>query len=181
MHADGRPRIVLVTGATGRQGGATLRRLAEKGGFSLRGLTRKPESPAAEALRSLGVEMVRGDLDDAVSLAGALEGVWGVFGVQNSWKAGVVGEEQQGKRLLALARAAQVEHFVYSSVSSANRATGVPHFESKARIEDALRAAAFPFHTIVRPTYFMENLTQVLQDAGKTLRRGAFDRCRSKE
>lgn len=170
MRTDSQPRVILVTGATGRQGGATLRHLAGREGPVLRGLTRKPESPAAQALRALGVEMVKGDLDDAASVAHALDGVWGVFAVQNSWEAGVAGEEEQGKRLVALARAAGVEHFVYSSVASANRATGVPHFDSKSRIEDALRAAAFPFHTIVRPVYFMENLTHALQDSGSTLR-----------
>jgi uncharacterized protein YbjT (DUF2867 family) len=96
--------------------------------------------------------------------------VWGVFGVQNSWEAGVAGEEEQGKRLVAVAREAGIQHFVYSSVASAMRSTGVPHFESKARIEDALRAAAFPFHTIIRPVYFMENLTRSVEESGGKLR-----------
>jgi uncharacterized protein YbjT (DUF2867 family) len=151
-------KTILVTGATGQQGGSTLRHLAERGGFTLRAMTRRPEGHAAQALRSLGAEVVAGDLEDADSLARAVRGAWAVFGVQNTWEAGVNGEERQGRRLLEMARAAGVEHFVYSSVGSANRHTGIPHFESKARVEDALRNAGFASYAIVRPVFFMENL-----------------------
>ena len=96
-------RIVLVTGATGRQGGAVARSLVGKG-FKLRGMTRKPEGELAKALKVLGIEVVRADLDDADSVAKALDGAWGVFAVQNTWEAGVEREEQQGKRLAELAR-----------------------------------------------------------------------------
>ncbi|WP_243338365.1 NmrA/HSCARG family protein [Anaeromyxobacter soli] len=151
-------RIVLVTGATGRQGGATLRHLAERGGFALRAMTRKPEGDAAKAVAALGAEVVRGDLDDAASLSRALTGAWGVFAVQNTWEAGVEREEQQGKRLAELARRQGVQHFVYSSVGSAHLATRIPHFDSKARVEESLRSLRFPSHVILRPVFFMDNL-----------------------
>jgi uncharacterized protein YbjT (DUF2867 family) len=106
-------RIVLVTGATGKQGGAVVRSLVGKG-FTLRGVTRKPDREAANALKSLGIEIVRGDLDDADSLKAALSGSWGVFAVQNTWEAGVGGEEAQGKRIATVAREAGVQHFVYT-------------------------------------------------------------------
>src|SRR5437879_12986103 len=107
-------RTILITGVTGHQGGAVARAL-NGSGFRLRGLTRKPESEKAMTVAQNGVELVQGDLDDEASLRNALAGVWGVFGVQNSWEAGVEREEVQGKRLATLARAAGVEHYVYSS------------------------------------------------------------------
>lgn len=149
---------ILVTGATGKQGGAVARALTGKG-FDIRALTRKPESDAAKALAKTGAEIVKGDLDDAVSLEKALRGVWGVFSVQNTWEAGVEKEEEQGKRLAKLAREAGVEHFVYSSVGSAHRNTGIPHFENKWRVEETVRRLGFPSHVILRPVFFMENLT----------------------
>jgi uncharacterized protein YbjT (DUF2867 family) len=151
-------KIILVTGATGNQGGATLRHLAGRDGFKLRAMTRNLSGDAAKALAERGVEVVQGDLDDEASLAAALAGVWGVFGVQNTWEAGVKKEEEQGIRLVKKAREAGVQHFVYSSVGSAQRKTGIPHFDNKARVEEALRAAEFPSFSIVRPVFFMENL-----------------------
>jgi uncharacterized protein YbjT (DUF2867 family) len=151
-------RTVLITGATGHQGGATARALAGKG-FKLRAMTRKPESGPAQALARAGLDIVRGDLDDETSLRQALAGAWGVYAVQNTWEAGVEREEQQGKHLARLAREAGVHHYVYASVGSAHRHTGIPHFDNKARIEDTVRSLAFPSHVIIRPVFFMENLT----------------------
>jgi uncharacterized protein YbjT (DUF2867 family) len=152
-------RTILITGATGKQGGATARAL--KGSeFKLRAMTRNPDSDAAKAIASAtGADLVQGDLNDAASLRTALKGAWGVFGVQNTWEAGVEGEEEQGKRLAALAREAGVQHYVYSSVGSAHRKTGIPHFDNKYRVEEAIRAAGFPSYVIFRPVFFMENLT----------------------
>src|SRR3954465_1458363 len=93
-------KTILITGATGKQGGATLRHLAKRGGFKLRALTRKPEGEAARAGGALGAEVVAGDLDDTASLERALAGAWGVFAVENSWEAGPAGEERQGKLLV---------------------------------------------------------------------------------
>jgi len=150
-------RKILITGATGQQGGAVAAALAG-GGFELLGMTRKPDSPAAQALKQKGVTLVQGDLDDAASLTKALAGAWGVFAVQNTWEAGVEKEEEQGKRIAKLAREAGVQHFVYSSVGSAHRATGIPHFENKWRVEETVRSLGFPSHVILRPVFFMENI-----------------------
>ncbi len=150
-------QTILITGATGQQGGAVLRHL-KGAGFSLRALTRKPDSDKARALAGQGVDVVKGDLDDEASLRTALAGAWGVFAVQNTWEAGVEGEERQGKRLATLAKAAGVQHYVSTSVGSAHRRTGIPHFENKWRIEDTIRTQQFPSHVIIRPVFFMENL-----------------------
>jgi uncharacterized protein YbjT (DUF2867 family) len=151
------PRTILITGATGQQGGAVLRELAGKG-FTLRAMTRKPDSDAAKAVAATNASIVKGDLEDPASLEAALAGAWGAFAVQNTWEAGVEKEEEQGKRFATLARKAGVQHFVYSSVGSAQRKTGVPHFDNKARVEDTVRALGFPSHAILRPVFFMENL-----------------------
>src|SRR4029077_10789461 len=150
-------RTILITGVTGNQGGAVARAL-QGAGFHLRGLTRKPDSERAAALSHQGVDIVKGDLDDEATLRPALAGTWGVFGVQNAGEAGVEREEAQGKRLATLAREAGVEHFVYTSVGSADKQTGVPHFDNKGRIEETVRGLRFPSHVILRPVFFMENL-----------------------
>ena len=150
--------LILVTGATGQQGGAVARELLAKG-HKVRALTRKPESPAAKELKTLGAEIVAGDLDDAASLERALAGVWGVYAVQNTWEAGVEREEEQGKRIAEVAKRAGVQHFVYASVGSAHKETGIPHFENKSRVEAVVRDLGFPSFVILRPVFFMENLT----------------------
>jgi uncharacterized protein YbjT (DUF2867 family) len=161
-------RTILITGVTGHQGGATARAL-HGSGFRLRGLTRKPDSEQATALARQGVEIVNGNLDDEATLRKALTGVWGVFGVQNTWEAGVEREEAQGKRLATVARTAGVEHFVYSSVGSAHRRTGIPHFDNKWRVEETVRGLGFASHVILRPVFFMENLVAPYSLNGDTL------------
>ena len=161
-------RTILITGVTGQQGGAVAKVL--KGTeFHLRGLTRKPESERAVTLARQGVDIVKGDLDDELSLRRALDGAWGVFGVQNAGEAGVEREEAQGKRLATLAREAGVEHYVYTSVGSAHMQTGVPHFDNKWRIEETVRALRFPSHVILRPVFFIENLVAPFSLQGSTL------------
>ncbi len=159
---------ILITGATGHQGGAVARALLGRG-FRLRGLTRRPESDHAAALARDGIELVKGDLNDDAALRAALAGVWGAFSVQNTLEAGVEGEEAQGKRLATLAREAGVEHYVYTSVGSAHKRTGVPHFDNKWRIEETVRGLRFPSHVILRPVFFMENLLAPYSLQGPTL------------
>ena len=161
-------QTILITGVTGHQGGAVAQALQGKG-FHLRGLTRTPDSERAAALARRGIDLVKGDLDDEATLRHALSGAWGVFGVQNPLQAGVEREEAQGRRLATLAREAGVEHYVYTSVGSANKRTGVPHFDSKSRIEDTVRAVRFPSHVILRPVFFMENLLAPFSLQGSTL------------
>src|SRR5258708_17437464 len=123
-------RTILITGVTGAQGVAVAQAL-QGAGFHLRGMTRKPDSEQAAALARHGVDIVKGDFDDEASLRHALASAWGVFGVQNAGEAGPEREEAQGKRLATLAREAGVEHYVYTSVGSADKRTAVPHFDSK--------------------------------------------------
>jgi uncharacterized protein YbjT (DUF2867 family) len=148
-------RVILVTGATGNQGGATVRALLERG-YKVRGLTRHPESEKAQALAKLGVTVVKGDLDDPATLAPALAGADGVFSVTDFWEHGYEGEVREGKNLADAAQAAGVKMFVYTSVGGADRAVGVPHFQSKWEIEQHLHTLSMP-STVLRPVSFMEN------------------------
>jgi uncharacterized protein YbjT (DUF2867 family) len=151
IHSD---KTVLVTGATGRQGGAVVRHMLAKG-WKLRALTRRPAGHEAESLARQGVEVVQGDLEDPVSIARAAEGVYGIYSVQDFWAVGAKREVQQGKSVAAAAKKANVRHFVYSSVGGAERKTGIPHWESKWEIENAIRDLGLRA-TMIRPAAFME-------------------------
>ncbi|WP_428963086.1 NmrA/HSCARG family protein [Micromonospora fluostatini] len=166
---------VLVTGATGRQGGATTRALLAAG-VPVRALVRDPGTDRAQRVRALGADLVTGDLDDRESLVRAAEGVRAVFSVQMpAWteKTGFdfAGEVTQGVNLIEGAKAAGVPQFVYSSVSGAGQHTDIPGWAegrwpalegplgAKAAIADRLRAADFPHWTHLKPGFFMENFT----------------------
>jgi len=148
-------RIVLVTGATGRQGGSVIRHMHPKG-WKLRALTRDPDSPAAQKLVRMGIEVVKGDLEIPRTLEPATRGVYGIYSVQDFWAVGAKREVQQGKNLADAAKEAGVEHFVYSSVGGAERNSGIDHWESKWEIEKHIRKLGLPA-TMLRPAAFMEN------------------------
>lgn len=147
-------KTVLVTGATGRQGGAVVRHMLPKG-WKLRALTRHPEGHEAQSLARQGVEVVQGDLEDPASIARAAIGVYGMYSVQDFWAVGAKREVQQGKNVAEAAKKANVKHFVYSSVGGAERNTGIPHWESKWEVENIIRDLGLPT-TIIRPAAFME-------------------------
>jgi uncharacterized protein YbjT (DUF2867 family) len=149
--------IIAVTGASGQQGGAVARKLLADG-WKVRALTRDPGKPAAQQLQALGAEVVAGDLDNRSDLDAAFSGAYGVFSVQNFWlpNVGFEGEIRQGKRVADTAKAAGVQHLVYSSVGAAHRGMGQKHFESKWIIEQHIHSLNIPY-TILRPAAFFEN------------------------
>ncbi len=149
-------RTVLVTGATGQQGGAVARALLNRG-QRVRALTRNPDSPVAQAVQQLGADLVAGSFDDPASLVNAAEGADAVFTMSTFFEAGLDAEIRQGIALANAAKAAGVQHLVYSSVASADQHTGVPHFESKYRIEQHIQSLGIP-HTIIGPVYFLDNM-----------------------
>jgi uncharacterized protein YbjT (DUF2867 family) len=148
-------KVVLITGATGRQGGAVIRHMLPRG-WKLRALTRRTDSDAAKDLTRKGIEVIRGDLEDPASLEAATRGVYGVYSVQDFWSVGAAREVMQGKNIADAAKKAGVGHFVYSSVGGAERNSGIDHWESKWEVEKHLRRLALPA-TIIRPAAFMEN------------------------
>lgn len=145
---------ILVVGVTGQQGGAVARQLL-KDEWQVYGLTRNANSPTAQAVSAKGIQLIEGNLDDRASLDKALEGMYGVFSVQNFMDKGVEGETEQGIRLADAAQDASIQHFIYSSVGGADRNTGIPHFESKWKIEQHIQTLGLPA-TILRPTLFMD-------------------------
>ena len=151
-------RLVLVTGATGKQGGAVVEALLTRG-HQVRALTRNSASPAANRLREHGVEIAVGDFSDQDSLVRAARVADAVYAMSTPYEQGAEKETGQGVTITDAAKAAGVAHFVYSSVASANRATGISHFDGKYAVEKHLLASGVPY-TIVAPVFFMENLLQ---------------------
>jgi uncharacterized protein YbjT (DUF2867 family) len=149
-------RSVLVTGATGQQGGAVARALLSRG-HRVNALTRKPDSDAARRLASAGADVVTGDLGDAASVMKAADGVDTMFLMGNSYEAGTEEEKRQGIIAADAAKAAGVGHLIYSSVADANKKTGIPHFESKYLVEKHVAELGTPY-TISAPVAFMENV-----------------------
>ena len=151
-------KLVLVTGATGKQGGACVEALLTRW-HQVRALTRNSASPAANRLRERGVEITVGDFSDRDSLMRAARGADAVYAMSTPYEQGAEKETAQGITITDAARAARVGHFVYSSVASANRGTGIGHFDGKYTVEKHLQASGVPY-TIVAPVFFMENLLQ---------------------
>ncbi|MDR3687331.1 MAG: NmrA/HSCARG family protein [Coriobacteriia bacterium] len=147
-------QTILVTGATGHQGGAAARHLLADG-WKVRALVRDPQKPAARALAATGVELVPGDLTDRASLDAAVAGAYGVYSLQTP--VGVEQEVAEAKNLADAAMAAGVRHFVQSSVIGADRPSVLPWVAGKVEIEAYLHALGMPL-TIFRPVTFMENL-----------------------
>lgn len=166
------PRIILVSGATGTQGGAVAQALLERG-FAVRGMTRNPDSDRARALSALGVEMVRGDFDDTASLDAALAGAYGAYSVQQYRGIGVDAEVRQSKAFADAAKRAGVQHFVYSSVLFAHMGTRVPQFDSKVEIEAYIQSIGLPY-SVVRPASFMSNFENVREAAENGIYRTPF-------
>ena len=150
-----RPLFVLVTGVTGKQGGSVVRALLDYG-HRVRGLTRNPDSEKARLLEENGVEIVKGDFNDPNSIRKALKDVDAVFLMGTGFEEGVDAEVRHGITVVDIAKEEGIKHLVYTSVSSANKNTGVPHFDSKFKIEEYIRKIGIPY-TIIRPVSFMEN------------------------
>lgn len=148
-------KLILVTGATGQQGGAVAKALLTKG-QKIRVMTRHPEK--ASALAQAGAEVVKGNLTNASELQAALRGVHGVFAMSTWFEAGMDQEVRQGIMMADAAKQAGIAHYVYTSVGSAHRNTGIPHFETKWKVEQHIRQIGLPA-TILRPVWFMENFT----------------------
>lgn len=149
-------KLVLVTGATGQQGGAVARSLLAKG-HSVRALCRNPNTPKAITLKELGAEIVTGDYDDHPSLERAADGTDTVFALATPFVGGVEMETRHGIAIADAAKAVGAGHLVYSSVADADRNTGIPHFDSKFKVEKHIESLDIPF-TIIAPVFFMDNM-----------------------
>ena len=152
--ANLQPKTVLVTGATGKQGGAVANLLLQRG-HKVRALTRNPAGSAAQVLARKGAQIVEASMDDKDALQRAAEGVDAIFAVTTPFEAGMEAEVVQGRNAAEAAKGAGA-HLTYSSVAWADQNTGIPHFESKWEVEKHIRSLAIP-HAILGPVFFMEN------------------------
>jgi len=146
---------VVVTGSTGKQGGAVARGLLERG-HKVRAVTRDPNSSQAKSLANAGATLVAASLEDTAAITKALEGATSLFAMSTPFEGGTQAETLQGISAADAAKAAGV-HLVFTSVGSANRQTGVPHFDSKYEVEKHIVRIGVRA-TVLAPVYFMENL-----------------------
>ncbi|OKL64440.1 hypothetical protein UA08_00192 [Talaromyces atroroseus] len=171
------PKYLLITGATGKQGGGVIDALIrEDADFEILAVTRDTSSSRAQKLKqkSASIQLIEGDLDQPDEIFTNAEKVisqpiWGVFSVQVPVPSGLKhdSEERQGKGLIDAALQKNVKCFVYTSVDRGGEAsfdnpTPIPHFSSKHYIEHHLVKKAKGTDmawTILRPTAFLENFT----------------------
>lgn len=146
----------LVIGSTGLQGGSVARQLLDRG-HRVRAFTRDADSSAAKKIESLGAELVVGDTEDRESVMRAAVGVDAVYAMTSFFESGLEAEVRQGRTIADAIKDADVEHFVYASVGSADQSTAIPHFDSKYEIEKHIKLLGIP-HTIVAPVSFSDNL-----------------------
>jgi uncharacterized protein YbjT (DUF2867 family) len=150
-------RMIAVTGATGRQGGAVARHLLSEG-WRVRALTRRPEGGPARRLAALGADVVGADMTDQDGLVRAFGGAHGVFSVQNPMISGIEGEILQGRNVADAARQCGVRHVVYGSAGTGESGTGIGSWESKLVVQAHLQELGLPL-TVLRPNAFMELMT----------------------
>ena len=176
-------QIVTVLGGTGKQGGGVVDALL--GARQVRGARCQSKSRRrhGRALAARRVEVVKADLLDPSSLRSALKGSHGAFVVTNAW------DPAQGPReaeiataAVKAARAAGVEHLIWSTLPDVETLTGgrlkVAHFTEKARVDAVVKAAGFARHTFVMaPMYFQNFLTTMTPSLYRTA--AAAGRCRS--
>ncbi len=155
---------VLVTGATGNQGGAVVEHLlASDAEFEVLGLTRDASGETAESLADRGVRMVEGNLNDPDSIRPHVAEADAVFAVTNFWTEGYEAQVQQGKNVADVAAEEGVEQFVFSGVGSHHEETGVPHFDSAWEIEQYASGLDLPM-TVLQPVFFFQNLEAFAED-----------------
>lgn len=155
---------VLVTGATGNQGGAVFNHLiSKKNQFEVHALTRDPQKEEARALSGKGAKVVKGDLSSPSSLKPLVEQVDSVFCVANFWTLGYDRQVQYCQNLAEVASQIGVDHFVFSGVGSHDQDTDIPHFESAWEIDQHIQKLGLPA-TILKPVFFMQNFEAMVDD-----------------
>ena len=154
---------VVVIGATGKQGGAVARGLLERG-HKVRAITRDPTSSQAKLLANAGAALVEASIEDTTAITKALEGATSLFAVTVP-SGNTDAETRHGIAAVEAAKAAGV-HLVFTSVGSANRQTGVPHFDSKYEVEKHIAKVGVRA-TILAPVAFMENLNFIKEQLAK--------------
>ncbi|KAL8833428.1 MAG: hypothetical protein Q9170_004271 [Blastenia crenularia] len=167
-------KVFVVFGATGNQGGSVINSVlsdpAAAKEFRIRGITRDPSKPNAQALAARGVECVTGDINDKASLTKALTGAHSVYAVTNYWeKMDDKLEVQQGKNIADVCKDVGVQHLIWSGLIDVTKLSNgkypnVYHFDSKAYIETYIRDIGVPSSTFM-PGFYMSNLETMFNPA----------------
>jgi uncharacterized protein YbjT (DUF2867 family) len=152
-------KMIVVVGATGRQGGQVVRHLL-KDGWRVRALTRTPESKKADALKALGAEVVKANLEDPASLESAFANAYGLYNMQAPIPGKIEVEIRQGKNAAEAAKKTAIRHLVYGSAGPGDRRTGIEQWDAKIEITQVMKALGLPLTTL-RPMAFMELMTDL--------------------
>src|SRR5918911_760331 len=150
-------KIIVVIGATGRQGREVVRQLV-RDGWRVKGVTRHPESKKAEVVRALGAELVPADLNDITTLEAAFRGAYGLYAMQPPILGKPENEIQQGKNVALAAQKMKVQHVVYGSAGPEKIKTGIEQWDTKLEVSQAMMSLQLPLTTL-RPLAFMELMT----------------------
>lgn len=170
---DDRP-VIVVTGATGAQGGGLARAILEDPErlFAVRAVTRNAKSDRALELARLGADIVTADIDDPASLERAFNGAYGAYCVTNFWEHfSPEKETRQGTNLATAASTAGLEHVVWSTLEDTRKwvplddtrmptlmgAYKVPHFDAKADVDAVFRDLGVPT-TMLLTSFYWDNL-----------------------
>jgi uncharacterized protein YbjT (DUF2867 family) len=152
---------VLVIGATGTHGGAVTRGLLADG-RSVHAVTRDPNTHRARQLQDAGARLVVADIGDIGALTAAMANIPVAYAITTPFQNGAAAEVQQGEAIIEAAVRARLPWLILASVAAADRAP-VPHFASKARIEQLLQATTLNW-TVIAPSYFYENILGAPED-----------------
>jgi uncharacterized protein YbjT (DUF2867 family) len=163
-------KTILVTGATGAQGGSVARALLAANKFEVRILTRNPASAQAIALKKLGAEIITGDMDHIETLRSAMKDCYGVFGLTNFWEH-FEKEVQQGKNLIDAVNEMGIRHFVLHTLPDYNKLSNgkypTAHCDNKAALQEYTKGLGIAA-TFIQAAYYYENFFSFfpLQHAG---------------
>ncbi|KAK9375186.1 uncharacterized protein V1513DRAFT_38825 [Lipomyces chichibuensis] len=182
------PKLIVVVGATGGQGGSVVSAFLKDKNFKIRGITRNPDGEVAKGLTARGVEMVRADLNDKASLVKAFEGAYAIFAVTDfsepfiktdAEEAAEV-EYQQGVNMaVAASKTAGLQHYLWSTLPYSHKLSQgkltVPHFDGKARVDEFIKKDAqllskttFLYYTFYASNLFIPNFNPIfIKGAGK--------------
>jgi uncharacterized protein YbjT (DUF2867 family) len=150
-------KIIVVVGATGRQGREVVRQLV-RDDWRVKGMTRNTDSKKALAIRDLGAELVPADLDDITTLESAFQGAYGIYTMQPPILGRRENEIEQGKNVARAAQKMKVQHVVYGSAGPEKIRTGIEQWDTKLEVTQAMMSLGLPLTTL-RPLAFMELMT----------------------
>lgn len=164
-------KIITVFGATGAQGGGLAKAILndKESEFSVRAVTRDPESEKAKELRNMGAEVVAGDIDDEQSVYNAMQGAYGAFCVTFFWAHFSPEKElEEGKRFAEAAKATNLQHVIWSTLEDTRDFVPldsdqmptlqgnykVPHFDAKGQADKYFSETGVPTTFFLAASYW---------------------------